>query len=428
MSSHNVLWLFTIKCRYYFTTIISKSKVNYQLLLKNKLKKCIIKKKIINNYNGKGENVIKELLKNTDYILLSAMLILFIIGVVGIYSAGYNTDVNKDEYVKQIIWFTAVLVITLVIWAVDYKVFDIIGYIIYGINLILLMAVLFMPKLMGASSWFNFGAFLYQPSELMKIGYIICAARFISMFENINKKDKKKKVLFTLLIVTICALPVLLILMQPDFGTAIVFLVITAFMLFKAGIKYRYIFAMIILLILLVPVVYFFILNPTQQERINVFINPELDPLGSGYNAIQSKIAVGSGMLFGTGLLKGTQTQYGYLPIKSSDFIFSVLSEEMGFLMSVTIVLLYLVMIIRLIRISRKIKDEFASLMVIGIAGMIFFHFVQNIGMTIGLLPITGVPLPFLSYGGSNILTNGIAIAIALNVSARTLSNNLFVD
>ena len=134
----------------------------------------------------------RNLLKNTDYILLGTVLILFIIGVFGIYSAGYNTDVNKDEYVKQIIWFSVSCILMIIIWAFDYKIFDIFGYALYGLNLILLILVLFMPKLMGASSWFNFGAFLYQPSELMKIGYIICAAKFISIYEGINKNDKKK--------------------------------------------------------------------------------------------------------------------------------------------------------------------------------------------------------------------------------------------
>ena len=372
--------------------------------------------------------MIKSLLKNTDYILLGAILVLFVIGVIGIYSAGYNTEVNKDEYIKQIIWFTIALILMVIIWLVDYRVFDIAGYILYGINLILLIAVLFMPKLMGASSWFNFGAFLYQPSELMKIGYIICSAKFITLFNNASKTDKKKRIIFGIVIALLTIIPIGLILLQPDFGTAVVFGVITFFMIFKSGIKYRYIFLGLLGILILVPLVYFFMLNPTQQARINVFINPELDPLGSGYNAIQSKIAVGSGMLIGTGLLKGAQTQFGYLPIKSSDFIFSVLSEELGFIMSASIVLIYMIVILRLIRISKKSKDEFASLMVIGVTGMIFFHFVQNIGMTIGILPITGVPLPFLSYGGSNILTNGIAIGIALNISARSSNNNLFID
>lgn len=371
--------------------------------------------------------MLKSLLKNTDYVVVVTVLLLFVIGVIAIFSAGYNTDVNKDEYIKQIMWMAAVFVMMIVIWAVDYKVFDIAGYILYGINLILLMLVLFMPSLMGASSWFNLGGILYQPSELMKIGFIICAAKLATIYKNnINQNDKKKKIIMIVVMLLTFLLPVILIMLQPDFGTAMAFVAIAIFMLFKFGIKYRYIFIGILAAAILIPLVYFFVLNPTQQERIKVFINPELDPLGSGYNAIQSKIAVGSGMLFGTGILKGAQTQYGYLPIKSTDFIFSAISEEMGFIVSAIVVILFTILLIRLIRISKYAPDEFSSFMTIGVAGLIFFHFVQNIGMTIGLLPITGVPLPFVSYGGSSLITNGMAIAIALNVSARK-SRKLFM-
>ncbi len=372
--------------------------------------------------------MLKSLIKNTDYVLLISIILLFAIGTIAIFSAGYNTDVNKDEYIKQIMWMSVVFVLMIIIWAIDYKIFDIFGYILYLINIILLALVLFMPSIMGANSWFNLGGMLYQPSELMKIGVILCLSKFATMYKNmVNKKDKKKKILLIILMFFTFSIPVFLILLQPDFGTAIAFIVIAAFMLFKYGVKYRYIFLAILILILLIPLVYFFLLNPTQQERIKVFLNPQLDPLGSGYNAIQSKIAVGSGMLFGTGLLKGAQTQYGYLPIKSTDFIFSVISEEFGFIGSVVVVILFLIVLFRLIKISKYAPDDFSSFMVIGIAGLIFFHFVENIGMTIGLLPITGVPLPFVSYGGSNLITNGIAIAIALNVSARK-SKNLFME
>ncbi|MEG2348558.1 MAG: rod shape-determining protein RodA [Clostridia bacterium] len=370
----------------------------------------------------------KSLLKNTDYILLACVIVLVTIGIIGIFTAGYSTEINKDEYIKQIIWFSIVSVMIIIIWAIDYSIFDIFGYFLYAINLGLLILVLFMPKLMGASSWFNFGGILYQPSELMKIAYIIVSAKFISIFKNnISKTDKKKRLIIISILVALLIVPVGLILLQPDFGTAMAFLVVAIFFLFKSGIKYRYIFLGISVVIIIAPIIYFFVLNPIQKQRIDVFINPELDPLGSGYNAIQSKMAVGSGMLFGTGLLKGAQTQYGYLPIKSTDFIFSVISEELGFFVSITIVAAYAVLIIRLLIISKNARDDFASYMIIGIAGLMFFHFAQNIGMTIGLLPITGVPLPFVSYGGSNLITNGLAIGIALNVSARKKSS-LFFD
>jgi rod shape determining protein RodA len=372
--------------------------------------------------------LIKTLLKNTDYIIVACVLILFVIGVIGIYTAGYATDINKDEYIKQIIWFAAVVIMMIVIWALDYNMFDIFGYALYGLNLILLIIVLFMPSLMGASSWFNLGGILYQPSELMKIGYILCMAKFISNYKNnINTNDKKKKIIYIGIMSLIFLIPVGLILLQPDFGTAAVFASITAFMIFKMGIKYRYVLIGIAIILICVPIIYFSLLNPIQQERIKVFMDPTLDPLGSGYNAIQSKIAVGAGMLWGTGLLQGSQTQSGYLPIKSTDFIFSVISEELGFVASTAIVIVFVVLILRIIRVSKNARDDFASLAAIGVAGMIFFHFVQNIGMTIGLVPITGVPLPFVSYGGSSLITNGMAIAIVLNISARK-SKNIFME
>lgn len=366
----------------------------------------------------------RKLIKNTDFVILICVLCLFIIGVIGIYSAGHNSSVNSDEYIKQIIWFAGMCVIMIVIWSIDYNIFDLFGYVLYIINTILLVAVLFMPTIMGAKSWFNFGFALYQPSELMKIAYILVFAKLLTLF---NDNTKKSKILKFVFCSTTFLIPFVLIMSQPDFGTAVTFIVITIFMLFLSGIKYRYIFIGIALCVVLIPIVYFFILSPYQQNRILVFLNPAKDPLGSGYNAIQSKLAVGSGMIFGTGLLKGTQTQYGYLPIKSSDFIFSVLSEEMGFVISTVVVVLFVILLLRMIKIARTAKDLYARLIVIGITGMIFFHFVQNIGMTIGLLPITGVPLPFVSYGGSNLMTNCIALAIVLNVSARR-SNTMFTD
>jgi rod shape determining protein RodA len=367
----------------------------------------------------------KTLLKNTDYIILIIVLALFVIGLVGIFSAGYNTTINKDEYIKQIIWFSAMIIAMIIIWAIDYTIFDIAGYIIYFLSIVALILELFLGSLMGAKSWINFGSFLYQPSELMKIGYIICLSKILSFFSG-KILSKRDKIIEFVSIFLIFIVPSVLIVLQPDFGTAAAFLVITFFLLFASGIKYRYIFSIIAVVCLIAPLVYFFILTPVQQNRILVFLNPTLDPLGSGYNAIQSKIAVGSGMIFGTGLLKGTQTQFGYLPIKSSDFIFSVLSEEMGFIMSSLIVVLFVILIIRLIKISSDTSDLFAKYIVIGITGMLFFHFVQNIGMTIGLLPITGVPLPFVSYGGSSLMTNLIAIAIVLNISARRNKSFLF--
>ena len=368
----------------------------------------------------------RTLLKNTDLILLIAVICLVIIGIIGIYSAGYNDESLKDDYFKQFIWLIISLVALAVVWLIDYNIFGILSIPLYIVCMVLLVLVLFTEPIYGATSWFQIGSVSIQPSEITKIIYILLSAKFL---EYILSKDKKAvnkwyniAILFIIMLV-----PVALILKQPDFGTAAVFLFITIFMLFKAGINYKYILAGILLLIVLVPTVYFFVLNDVQKDRILVFLDPELDPLGSGYNAIQSKIAVGSGKLFGTGLLKGTQTQFGYLPVKTSDFIFSVISEEMGFIISTLIVIIYTVLLIRLVNISKTAKNTYGSLVAIGIFGMIFFHFIENIGMTMGLLPITGIPLPFVSYGGSNLLTNFIAIGIVLSISARR-QRTFFVD
>lgn len=371
----------------------------------------------------------KNLLKNTDYILLIATIILVVIGVIGIYSAGYGEiDGSNTEYQKQLIWFGIVLVIEIFLWAIDTRVFEFMGYAIYGISFILLIVVLAMPSIYGAHSWILINGFSYQPSELMKIGYILCSAKVMAMYiENKEspKPDKKKSLVLIGIIAALFVLPVFLIVLQPDFGTALVYLMITAFMIYKLGIKYRYIIGAILIAVILIPTVYNF-LPAHAKTRIDVFLNPELDPLGDGYNAIQSKIAVGAGQLLGTGLLKGSQTQYDYLPVQSSDFIFSVISEELGFFASCGVVIVYLVMLIRILSASRDAKDSFTSFVAIGIAGMFAFHFIENIGMTIGLLPITGVPLPFVSYGGSNLLTSGVAIGIILNISSRKNETTMF--
>jgi len=368
----------------------------------------------------------RSILKNTDYLILILVLLLCIIGVIGVYSAGVNSTSSSDEYIKQMIWIGISLVIMSMVWLLDYHVSSIIGMIGYPICLVLLVIVLFMPEVNGASSWFNIGSIQIQPSEFMKIAYILLLAKYID-YVYTKGKGAINKWYYILVALTIFAVPVILIMLQPDLGTALVFASITFFMLFKSGLSYKYVLAVIVILLITAPLLYFFVLNEYQQERIQVFINPEQEPLGAGYNAIQSKIAVGSGMLFGTGLTKGTQTQWGYLPVKSSDFIFSVISEELGFVLSSLIVVIYIILLFRLLKVADSSKDRLGSSITVGVFGMLFFHFLENIGMTIGLMPITGIPLPFVSYGGSSMLTNFIAIALVLSISSRR-QKSLFID
>lgn len=309
---------------------------------------------------------------------------------------------------------------------IDYEVIAKISPIFYGIFLILLVAVLFTESVNGASSWFELGAFSFQPSEFAKIFVILTFSYLIVKIQEKGRNEISRpvKLLLSLLVI---AIPVLLIVKQPDYGTAIAFLVATIFILFAAGIKKRYIIGTILLVVIVLPLLYFFILPEHAKTRIDVFLNPNLDPRGAGYNVIQSKLAVGSGGLFGMGLLKGNQTQLGFLYPKTTDFIFSVIGEEMGFIVTAGIVITYVILITKAIYVAKTAKDDLGSYIAIGIAGIFLFHMVENIGMTIGLLPITGVPLPFVSYGGSSLLTNLILISLLLNISGRR-QKTIFIE
>lgn len=214
-------------------------------------------------------------------------------------------------------------------------------------------------------------------------------------------------------------MPVFLIILQPDYGTAMAFLIATALMLFVAGIDKKYIIAICAIVIIAAPLVYNLVLPEHAKARIQVYLNPETDARGAGYNIIQSKLAIGAGKLFGMGVLKGNQTQLGFLYPKTTDFIFSVISEEMGFVVAGSVIIIYVIMITKSIFIARTAKDDLGSYIAIGIAGIFIFHMIENIGMTMGLLPITGVPLPFVSYGGSSLVTNYILLAILMNISGR---------
>lgn len=309
---------------------------------------------------------------------------------------------------------------------IDYEVIAKISPIFYGIFLVLLVGVLFTEAVNGASSWFDIGGFSFQPSEFAKIFVILTFSSVIVKIQERGRDEisRPTRLLLSLLIIIV---PVLLIIKQPDYGTALAFFVATVFILFAAGIKKRYIIGSILIVAITLPLLYIFILPEHAKTRIDVFLNPNLDPRGVGYNVIQSKLAVGSGGLFGMGLLKGNQTQLGFLYPKTTDFIFSVIGEEMGFVVTVGIVIAYVVLITKAIYVAKTAKDDLGSYIAIGIAGIFLFHMVENIGMTIGLLPITGVPLPFVSYGGSSLLTNLILISLLLNISGRR-QKTIFIE
>lgn len=358
----------------------------------------------------------RKILKNVEWSILVCAVLLVIIGLVALTSATKNSD--YDELKKQIMWVTISIPILIVVIFIDYDIFARISPVLYGIIIILLIAVLFTGAINGATSWFDIGPFSFQPAEFAKIIIILFLAWLIT---KIQKKDKDEinRVLKLGLVLLAFAVPVLLIIKQPDYGTAMAFVVALVFMLFAAGIRKRYIITAILLVIILVPILYFFVLPEHAKTRIDVFLNPDLDPRGAGYNIIQSKLAIGSGQLLGMGLFKGNQTQLGFLYPKTTDFIFALIGEEMGFVIAAGIILLYVVLITKAIYVAKTAKDDLGSYIAMGIAGIFFFHMVENIGMTMGLLPITGIPLPFVSYGGSSLLSNFIMIGILLNISGR---------
>lgn len=358
----------------------------------------------------------KRLLKNAEWSVLIVSILLFVIGAVALFSATQNTE--YDEFKKQIQWFFISIPFLILATSIDYNIlikFSTLGYIIV---IALLIAVLFTDPISGATSWFKITESVrFQPSELGKVVVILFLAFILNKLQLKGRKEINKfwKLLIYLFFASV---PILLIIKQPDYGTAIAFIVATLFILFVSGLDARYIIVALLLVTIAAPIVYSN-LPDHAVRRIKVFLNPGSDLRGDGYNLHQSQLAIGAGQAFGMGLFKGNQTQLGFLHPKTTDFIFSVIGEELGFVATGAVTILYIILVTKTIYIAKTAKDNIGSYIAIGIAGIFFFHMAENIGMTIGLLPITGIPLPFVSYGGSSLVTNFICIGLLLNISSR---------
>lgn len=357
----------------------------------------------------------KKLLKNTEWTVLIVSLLLFAIGAVALFSATQSTEYG--EFKKQIQWFLISMPFLFLAYSIDYNVIARFSTVIYIIMVGLLIGVLFTKPINGATSWFQIGDVGIQPSELAKVVVVLFISFLISKLQVRGRKEINRfwKLLTTFIFM---AIPIFLIIKQPDYGTAMAYVFAMVFILFISGIDKKYIIFTIVLMAVFVPVVY----NKLPQhalKRIEVFLNPESDPRGDGYNIIQSKLAIGAGQLVGMGIFQGNQTQLGFLHPKTTDFIFSVIGEEFGFIATAAILVLYVVLITKIVYIAKTAKDNIGSYIAVGIGGIFFFHMLENIGMTIGLLPITGIPLPFVSYGGSSLVTNFICIGLLLNISSR---------
>ncbi len=355
-------------------------------------------------------------LKNVEWSILIVAIILSIIGMVALFSATQSTD--HDEFNKQAIWLAVSIVIMIGIMLIDYEVLVKLSPILYGLFILLLIGVLFTPEVNGATSWFDIGFFSFQPGEFAKVFVILFFALAITRIQSKGKYEINRPTKL-LILLAILGVPILLIIKQPDYGTAMAFIVAAALMLITAGIDKKYIIVTILLMCIAAPLLYQFVLPEHAKKRIDIFLNPESDPRGAGYNIIQSKLAIGAGGLTGMGLLKGNQTQLGFLYPKTTDFIYAVIGEEMGFIVAGAVIILYIFLITKCLYVAKTAKDEAGSLIATGITGIFLFHMVENIGMVMGLLPITGVPLPFISYGGSSLITNFICVGLMLSISSK---------
>lgn len=360
-------------------------------------------------------------LKQFDYTLLISILILSTFGIIILNSATKVMPNGTSGYrivLVQIISLFIGITICLFISTVDYSSFKTIGIILYIVSVLLLILVLFIgigDKNLGSRSWIKIpiiGGF--QPSEVAKITFILMISIFL---ERIKEDNSPKKNIIKLLFYT--TIPIALVIAESDFGNTIAFLFMFFVMIFIAGLRFRYIFIMIGTFALSLPPTWFFLLNNKRKARISVFLFPETDPSNAGFNLIRSKMAIGSGKIWGQGLYNGIQTQRAGVPVKESDFIFSVIGEELGFIGCIIIIALMLFILLRFIYIAKNSNSLYGSFIAIGIASSIAFNFIENVGMCIGLLPITGVPLPFISQGGSALISNYIAIGIMLSISMR---------
>lgn len=359
----------------------------------------------------------RRLVQNFDWTLLGITLLLAVFGFLTLYSATATMSGGSHNliYLKQIIWFCGGFVLMAIAFMFNYKLLDQWADILYIFSIILLVSVLFFGKFVaGSKRWLVLGPLSIQPSEMVKIIIIIVLAKYFS--KTASPKGLEFRQLFKPLVYT--GIPFLLIVNQPDLGTAMLLAFIAMSMTMFVKIERKTFYGLMGAGMVCAPLVWF-ILKDYQKRRILTFLNPDRDPLGAGYHIIQSKIAIGSGMFTGKGYLEGTQNALSFLPEQHTDFIFSVFAEEWGFLGAAFLLFLFFALIFWGFKIAYRSKDPFGTILAFGITTMIFFHVFINIGMVMGLMPVVGVPLPLISYGGSSMVTIMTSIGILINISIR---------
>ena len=350
---------------------------------------------------------------NWDFALV--IFFLQFVGLINLYSAAYSTDHLRGVFRSQLIWIAIGWMAFLVVSRINYKSLIKFSPIFYWLNLAALALVLVIGKrIYGSRRWLDLMVFNYQPSESMKFFLILFMAGFLARhkLENFNFKDLIRPGL-------ILGIPFLLTAKQPDLGTALLLLAIPSSMILFLRVKKKVILTIFAILAVSLPMAWNYALKDYQKNRVLNFLNPERDPRGTGYNSIQAKIAIGSGQLLGRGYRDGSQNQLQFLPERHSDFIFCVLSEEFGFIGALITLMAFLVLLVIILNIARDCGDRAGALICVGVAAFIFWHTLINIGMVAGLLPIVGVPLPLLSYGGSSMVTFMTSLGIVASVGNR---------
>lgn len=346
---------------------------------------------------------ILDYLKKVDILFIILVLILQGIGLLTLYSAIHETYAeNIILFKQQILWVTLGWIVFFIMSSMNLNFLSKVVWPLYWIHIVLLLFTLFFGEnIFNTKRWIDLWFFNYQPSETLKLILVLCVAKKLSERKFRSPLDFKNLIIYSAFIV----LPLILVLIQPDLGTTGILSLILIVMILFNGVQKRSFIGLVVILFISLPVVWNFILKPYQKTRITAFLQPEKDPKGSGYNVIQSKIAVGSGQLFGKGFGKGTQSRLKFLPERHTDFIFSVLSEEYGLFVNTIVLILFFILISYMFNLASLSRDRLSCYLCIGAGSFFLWHVLLNISMTIGLFPVVGAPLPLFSYGGSHTLT-----------------------
>ncbi|MBI2369211.1 MAG: rod shape-determining protein RodA [Deltaproteobacteria bacterium] len=358
----------------------------------------------------------RRVIDKIDWTVLAVVVAVAAVGVLNIYSATHlGSGRIATLYLKQLAWLTLGALLLVVLAATDYHRLEQFAYLIYVASVVLLLTLAAVGKISsGAQRWFQVGPLTLQPSELAKLAIIIVLARYFHE----DKAQRAYALKDLLLPGLLVAVPMGLIVEQPDLGTALILGVIFLSVILVLGVRLWTLLLGVGAVGAIIPWAWHY-LKDYQRRRVLTFLNPEFDPLGAGYHIIQSKIAVGSGQLFGKGFLNGTQGQLNFLPAQQTDFIFAVFAEEWGFIGALVLLGLYLFLFFWGLSTAAQAKDKFGAILAFGVVSMLFWHVIINIGMAIGVLPVVGVPLPLMSYGGSSVVSVMMGLGILMSVRVR---------